>query len=145
MIGEIALGRNRAVGAAAAVATMALAAVPAVAQNTDYERGYAPDGVYTTEEMTVYAPRTVGRSRIGAPIREVSTSRVVYMADLDLNASWGVRELRHRVDRAARDACDELDARFPITAEDSPDCFTTAVRNGMIEAENLTGYDLAER
>jgi len=133
------------IGAAAAGAAAALAvtAVPAAAQNTYYDPYYP--GYTTTEEMTVYAPRVVGRSRIGAPIREVSTSRVVRISDLDLGTDWGVRELRYRVQRAARDACEELDARFPITAEDSPDCYSTAVRNGMAEAQYMTGYAVATR
>lgn len=139
-----ALGRILGIGLAAAA--VALVALPAAAQSDrDYDDGYDQDGAYTTDEMTVYAPRTLGRSAIGAPIRRVSTSRVVEMGDLDLSTSWGARELRHRIEMAARDACDDLDARYPITDESSPDCYATAVHNGEAEAEDLTGYMVAER
>ncbi|MHB8528110.1 MAG: UrcA family protein [Caulobacteraceae bacterium] len=132
-----ATGRRAAALALAAIG-LTLAAHPASAQPYD-------DGPYTFGDVTITAPRIVGRSAIGAPIERVSASRVVPIGDLDLGAYWGRRALRARVSRAARSACDELDARYPITDERTPDCYATTFREGMVQAEYATGYALAER
>ncbi len=126
-------------GVAVAAAGMALVTAPAMAQPYPY----GPDE--TTVGEIVVSPPVLGRSAIGAPIRLVSTSRVVRFGDLDLGAPWGRHELRVRIERAARNACDDLEARYPVTADDSPDCYRTAVRNAMVDAEDLTGYAVASR
>jgi UrcA family protein len=126
--------------ALAVVSLTALAALPAKAQPYDpYDTGYA------SGEIVVQPPRTLGRSAIGAPIRLVTAQRVVRFDDLDLASYDGRQALRHRIQRAARDACDYLDARYPITDENSPDCYSTAVRDAMMQAEDLTGYAVASR
>jgi UrcA family protein len=130
----------RMAGVALGALGLALVALPVAAQSY-----YDNDPGYTSDDLTVTAPRTLGRSAIGAPIRNVSESRIVQTSDLDLGTSWGARELRRRIESAARSACDDLDARYPITSEDSPDCYRTAVRDAMMQAEDLTGYDIAMR
>ena len=133
--------RGRVTGLAlAALGLAGLSALPATAQPYDpYDTGYA------SGEIIVQPPRTLGRSAIGAPIRLVSTSRTVRFGDLDLASYDGRQALRHRIQRAARDACDDLDARYPITDENSPDCYSTAVRDAMLRAEDITGYAVASR
>jgi UrcA family protein len=100
-----------------------------------------PEYVTTTEGITVYAPRHYNRSTTtGAPIETVRESRVVYARDLNLSTYWGARTLRRRIEHAARDACDDLDARYPIT-EDSPrDCYDGAVRGAMRQVEYRLGF-----
>lgn len=66
------------------------------------------------ETITVTGSRAVsqregGRSTIGAPIRDVSLSYAISIADLDLTTVAGQLELQRRVTAAARAACDELD------------------------------------
>ena len=90
--------------------------------------------------VTVYAPRTVGRSAIGAPI-EVHTEQVVVpAADLDLNSDWGMQTLRARIRRAASDACQDLDDRYPVSADDGGDCYGRAVRRAFRDVAYETGY-----
>lgn len=116
--------------AAAAGLALVVPTLPAHAQPYDaYDAGPSND-------ITVYASPRAGRDPYtGAPYERVETSRVVSYADLDLNARWGVRELRARVVRAARDACDELENDSTmITAPDDPPCVSTAVRRAMYQA-----------
>jgi UrcA family protein len=90
--------------------------------------------------VTVYAPRTVGRSAIGAPI-EVHTEQVVVpTADLDLSSDWGMHALRYRIRRAAHDACEDLDQRYPVSADDGDDCYGRAVRRAFEDVAYQTGY-----
>jgi UrcA family protein len=121
----------RLIGLFAAACGLALAGVPAMAQ--DY------DSPYSMGEVVVHP--SYGRSpTTGAEIDTVRTTRVVYTRDLDLDSGWGQHALKVRIQRAARDACDYLDERYPITAQDSPDCFTRAVRDGMLQAEDMVGH-----
>lgn len=91
--------------------------------------------------ITVYAPRRhYERSAIGAPIDIVRESRVVYARDLDLSTYWGSRALRRRIQHAARDACSDLDVRYPLT-EDSPrDCYDGAVGGAMRQVVYRLGF-----
>jgi UrcA family protein len=85
--------------------------------------------------VTVYAPRTVGRSAIGAPIQIVREQRVVYTGDLDLGSYWGNRVLRHRIQRAARDMCNDLEDRYPVSADNGNDCYGDAVRDAYYQVD----------
>jgi UrcA family protein len=137
---NIPIPRYRLALCAAAAAGLALAApgLPAQAQAYDqYDPG--PSAQYDpgpNGDVTVYAlPRAERDPATGAPYERVQASRVVSYADLDLNARWGVRELKARVVRAARDACDELDNdAIAINAPDDPPCVATAVRRAMYQA-----------
>lgn len=114
---------------------VALAAPAAIAQP------YYPDDTATVGGMTIYGPRVVGRSSIGAPIEYVRESIVVPAADLDLRTGWGMQVLRRRIQRAAYDACYDLDARYPVTADDNGrDCYKSAVRDAFEQVAYRTGY-----
>jgi len=118
-------------------AGLAAAANPAHAQSGyDYDRYGPPPG----DDVTVTAPRYHGRSAIGAPIEDVSTTRVVYFRDLDVDTPYGADRLKSRIQRAARSACDELDAMYPITDGDSPDCYKTAVQDARFRVMDSLGY-----
>ena len=124
------------------VAALALAGVLSVGAAKAQSYGYydRPDYVTTTEGITIYAPRRHERSAIGAPIETVRASRVVYARDLDLSTYWGARILRRRIEHAARDACDDLDARYPITEDSPQDCYNGAVRGAMRQVEYRVGF-----
>ncbi len=123
----------------AAATSLTLAAAPALAQS------YADDGyVYQTDvpSVTVYAPRHAQRdAATGAPYEVVRATRVVDTHDLDLSTNWGMHALNIRVDRAAREACDEINYRFQGTVdEDNSSCVRRAEDRAMSEVQNAVYY-----
>lgn len=121
--------------AAAAALALTLNVAPVHAQSYD-------DDAYTTSGVTVYAPRTVGRSEIGAPIEEVHASRVVHFDDLNLDTRYGAHVLRARIEHAADEACDQLDQDYPVDAGDNPPCRQTAVDRAEYRVQEMTGYTI---
>ena len=122
--------------AACAAAALAIGAASPVFAQPGYDAYNDEDANISTTlgGVTVIAPRHAERdSATGAPIETVMASRVVRFDELDLSKAWGMRALHVRVERAARSACDELDARYPITASDSPPCVRAAVRRAMYQ------------
>jgi UrcA family protein len=120
---------RRCLTASAAIALGFAVTAPVSAQPGYNHYDNDPD---TLAGVVVTAPRHQQRdSATGAPVEWVSTSRVVRYGDLDLSRRWGVRELRVRIERAARSACDELDATYPISASDNPPCVRDAIRNAL--------------
>ena len=91
----------------------------------------------TLETVTVTGSRAVtekslGKSPLGADIREVSLTYRVNAADLDLASSAGKIELEKRVKAAASSACKELD-RLALGNPTSPDD-ATCVKRAVDEA-----------
>jgi UrcA family protein len=98
--------------------------------------GYA----YTSEGITVYASPAYGRTWNGAPVVVTRATRVVNTSDLDLTTSVGQYVLRDRVERAAVDACNELDdawimGLYPLPDESDADCYAGAVSDAMVRAQ----------
>jgi UrcA family protein len=92
----------------------------------------------TLETVTVTGSRAVseeivGKSSIGADIREVSLSYRVNVADLDLASSAGMAKLEKRVKATASAACKELDrlAYGNPTRPDDATCVKKAVDEAM--------------
>ena len=107
-------------------------------------RAYAPGP--TVGEVIIVAPYRHRRETdpaTGAPIERISASRRVRYDDLDLNSDWGVNELRHRVVRAAHDACDSLDRHYDVLDADDGACVADAVRDAMHQAPIGEGVDAA--
>jgi UrcA family protein len=138
---------------AASALALVLAVAPAGANEdpyedqTEYTDPNAPaDAAYENEgmdratagddEVVVQAPRSRVRGVYGAPIREVSLSREVSFADLDLRTRAGERVLRARVHTMARNLCRQLDIMHPVAAPDSPDCYTAAVDDAMYQVDD---------
>jgi len=131
-------------GIAFAALGLSLAAAPARAQDPTYD-GPAFDHAYPpgydrgydrasyrddADDEIIIRARPLGRSSTtGAPIERVTTSRIVSYRDLDIDSPWGARELHYRIERAAHDACDELDDRYPIGEPNVGDCVSEAVRD----------------
>jgi UrcA family protein len=125
-------------GALAIAGVLAASAVKAQpSRYYDNEPGY----VTTSEDITVYArPRYHERSWNGAPIDTVRESRVVYARDLDLSTYWGSRTLRRRIQHAARDICQDLDFRYPVTVDSEDDCYSGAVHGAMRQVVYRLGF-----
>ena len=88
------------------------------------------------EEIVVVAPRAVtrtvvGRTSTGGKVEEISLTRHVPFADLDLSRHADVMELEERVDDVAKEACAQLAAVFPLSDRKSPDCVKDAVGKAM--------------
>jgi len=124
---------------AASAAGLALAASSALAQDNDR---YG-DGSYRNapqEEVEVIAPPYHARSSVtGAPIVNTALSQAVRYDDLDLRTDWGARALRDRIRATARDLCGRLDRLYPISTDDSPPCYRTALENAMYQADVAIG------
>jgi UrcA family protein len=109
---------------------------PAQAQPYYDEPTYADQGA-EVGGLIVTAPYHRERTYNGMPVERVTASRVVDISDLDLSTGWGVHELRARVQRAAVEACDEVDrawviGRYPLDSDS--DCYHDAVRRAMRDA-----------
>ncbi len=127
-------------GAAALAAGMALSlsAAPARAQP------YASDeGAGSVAGVTVYAgPRYQRQPTTGARVESDTVSLSVSLADLDLSTRWGAREAAHRIRAAAREACTEVEERYPKDVEGEHGCYAPAVRNAMAEVQDQVGYPI---
>lgn len=108
----------------------ALAASSGIATYTASAQQTAPPEI---GEITVEGARP-GRSAIGAPINVVTNKRAVSYADISLTTPSGVKVLENRIRDAAKAACDELDRKYPVTAENSGNCFNNAVAGAMADA-----------
>lgn len=97
------------------------------------------------DEITVMAPRSihrevVGRSAIGAPIEEISLTRRVSYAGLDLRRPSDMNELQRRIKMTANEACDQLNKLYPLdTVPSDRDCKTDAYNSGMEQVHILVG------
>jgi UrcA family protein len=130
---------------AATALALVLAAVPASANEDSYQdEAYsdeaaademAADESVAGDEVLVTAPRARVRGEYGAPLRDVSLSREVSFADLDLRTADGAYALEARVRQTARTLCRQLDVMHPVKADSSPPCYETAVEGAMIQAE----------
>ena len=119
-------------GAAAAALSLSIAPIPAHAQDYGTSVG----------EVTVH-PRVLGRDpATGAPIDTVTASRYVRISDLDLDSSWGQRVARHRIERAAYDACNYLDEHFVTLDSGSSDCVRAAVQDALYQVEQAAGHPI---
>jgi UrcA family protein len=128
-------GQKLCLGIAAAAFAIGVAGTATAQPPPYYSASYGPEQPYTFPEVTITAPRTLGRGPNGAPIEIIRESRVVSARDLDLGTGYGAYVLRARIERAARDACDDIDARYLVADPGSPDCFHAAVRSAMYEVE----------
>ncbi len=103
-----------------------------------------------SESVDVSVPRYApGRDRYGAPYRNISMSKDVYFGDLNLRTRHGERILRDRISETARAMCHQLNVRYPITAPNSPGCYTTAMGDAMAQVQvaiaDARGYDRYSR
>lgn len=81
------------------------------------------------EVVTVEAVReiVVGKSPIGAPIKELSIRSRVSYADLDLTKEADVATLRKRVEDTARSTCKEIKVDVPAEGWTEERCIKNAI------------------
>jgi UrcA family protein len=94
------------------------------------------------EEITVQGTRVLdikdaGRSNTGLPIRDISLSFGVNIADLDLATQYGPIALEQRVNDAAKAACDELGQKYPMSTPNTDACAKAAADKAMVKARAL--------
>ena len=93
--------------------------------------------------VTVQAPpRFVRQPATGARVRLDQVSYVVSLSDLDLSSRRGALLAKARIQRAARDVCDEVQARYRGDEDIDGGCYSTALRNALIQTERIAGYPI---
>lgn len=100
------------------------------------------------ETVTVYAPFVVRHAPYGPsrgtpePLELITVNRPVSFSDLDLKNATDQQTLETRVKQAAKDACQQLEHRFPktvyIPVPADQDCEKNAVDEAMIMVRALT-------
>ena len=99
----------------------------------------ASQGVYAQamEVVTVEAVReiTVGKSPIGAPIKELTIRSRVSYADLDLTTAAGAATLGQRVKEAAASSCKEIRVDVPIDGWTIDRCIKEATSDAMLQVD----------
>ena len=81
------------------------------------------------EVVTVEAVREiiVGKSSIGAPIKELSVRSRVSYADLDLSTPAGANALKKRVEDVAKSSCKEIKVDVPAEGSTVEKCIKDAI------------------
>ena len=120
----------------AAVLGVGLAATGAFAQEVGYYGPY-PNAYAGPETVYVYPPwRPREYGRFGVPLENVTMQRPVSYADLDLRTPWGARELVRRAGDTARNLCWRISYQYPVSTNDSPPCFRTAMEDVMPQIDD---------
>jgi UrcA family protein len=96
------------------------------------------------EVVTVEAVReiVVGKSAIGAPIKEMTIRSRVSYADLDLTTESGANELTKRIKDTASSTCKEIKVDVPVEGWTVERCIKEAVDGAMVQAK--TAVDAAK-
>jgi UrcA family protein len=88
-------------------------------------------------EVTVSAARetkiVVGHSAIGAPVEQITVTRRVSYADLDLASKSGADALEKRVNETAKSSCEDLDKHYPLETSTAGDCTNAAIKLAMVQ------------
>ena len=97
----------------------------------------ASQGVYAQamEVVTVEAVReiVVGKSPIGAPIKELTIRSRVSYADLDLTTAAGAATLEKRVKDTAASSCKEIKVDVPVEGWTVDRCIREATEDAMVQ------------
>ena len=128
-------GRRATVALSLAAASLALTVSPARAD---------PWNSYDTAAgITVRAPHPYVRQPVtGAIVRLDQVSYVVSLSDLDLSTRRGAVLAKARIERAARDVCQEVEDRYGKGEEVNGGCYATALRDALLQTERLSGYPI---
>jgi UrcA family protein len=102
----------------------------------------------TREQITVVPPFSMQQGQTplkgGMKTTIISFNRTVSYGDLDLSKPSDKAELSNRIGSAARDACQELDSKYPqsvwVPVPESQDCIGNATR-GALAMANIDEYD----
>jgi len=94
----------------------------------------------SVEELTVQGTRVLDvkdGQYAGVPVRDVSLSYGVNIADINLASQSGPFELEKRIRQAALAACEQLGRQFPQSSPSDGECTTAAVNKAMVKAHEL--------
>jgi UrcA family protein len=93
------------------------------------------------DEVTVTGSRfmetPVGINYTGVPIKDVSLSETVSVADLNLSTAAGMAELDKRILTAARSACGEIKGVYPVSKPEGSACARAAVERSMSRVRKM--------
>jgi len=91
------------------------------------------------EVVTVEAVReiTVGKSPIGAPIKELTIRSRVSYADLDLTTASGAATLEKRVKETAASSCKEIKVDVPVEGWTIDRCIREATDDAMVQVNKV--------
>jgi len=96
----------------------------------------------TSEELLVtgsrFIEKRVGTDRVGLPIKDVSLTLHVNLADLNLASPAAAAEIERRVALAARRACRELGIMYPVSRPNDAVCARVAAEKSMNHLRQLT-------
>ena len=106
----------------------ALWIMPSVAQTDDNYAG-------STESVIVTAPDIhTERDNLNLP-GKLTLRREVSYSDLDLRTHDGARELRHRVNVAVHEVCDQLRDAYPVKEQPMEHCVANGYRDAMLNVD----------
>lgn len=88
------------------------------------------------EVVTVEAAREIiiGKTAIGAPIKEITIRSRVSYADLDLTTEAGAAELAKRIRDTSEETCKEIKVDRPAEGSTHEKCVREAIDGGMAQA-----------
>ena len=78
----------------------------------------------------------------GAIVQLDSVSLEVPLGDLDLSTPDGAYLAKLRIEAGAREACYQVEARYPNDGETPGGCYSNAVRQGVAQAQRIAGYPI---
>jgi UrcA family protein len=109
----------------------------------------ASQGVFAQamEVVTVEAVReiVVGKSPIGAPIKELTIRSRVSYADLDLTSAAGAATLEKRVKDAAVTSCKEIKVDVPVQGWTVDRCIKEATDDAMVQVNKAVADAKAKK
>lgn len=99
------------------------------------------------EVVTVEAVReiVVGKSTIGAPIKELSIRSRVTFADLDLATAAGAAALQKRVEDTAKSTCNEIKVDLPAEGSSVEKCVKDALAGAQPQIEKAVALAKAAK
>jgi UrcA family protein len=90
-------------------------------------------------QASVVSKKIIGMSSSGVPTEEVTVTRRVSYADLDLKTYSGAQALKQRVKEAAKLACKQIDKLYPLEQSDTPNC----IKESVVEADRQVDEAIA--
>ena len=94
-----------------------------------------------SDDLTVTGSRFVaspaGITYSGLPLKDVSLSYGVTLADLDLGSTAGLAALDKRVVAAARAACAELGRLYPVSNPDTAACTRETAEKSIAQVHRM--------
>lgn len=90
-----------------------------------------------TISASVISKKVISTSNIGIPTEEVSVTRRVSYADLDLGTYAGAMMLKQRVRKAAELSCKQIDELYPLEQPNAPSCISDAVAAANPQVESV--------